>query len=112
MESRNWSDIAYNFLVGGDGAAYEGRGWTKQGAHTFGYNYRSIGISFIGTFNTAEAPKRQIVAAKQLIEMGIKNKYIREDYKLIGAKQTQTTLSPGAKLFEEIKTWPHFAPHL
>lgn len=36
MESRNWDDIAYNFLVGGDGAVYEGRGWHKQGAHTKG----------------------------------------------------------------------------
>lgn len=36
MESRSWDDIAYNFLVGGDGAVYEGRGWDKQGAHTKG----------------------------------------------------------------------------
>lgn len=36
MESKNWDDIAYNFIVGGDGAVYEGRGWEKQGAHTKG----------------------------------------------------------------------------
>lgn len=34
MNSRNWDDIGYNFLVGGDGNVYEGRGWLKQGAHT------------------------------------------------------------------------------
>lgn len=34
IESKNFSDIGYNFLVGGDGSAYEGRGWNKQGAHT------------------------------------------------------------------------------
>ncbi|XP_043477876.1 peptidoglycan-recognition protein LC-like isoform X2 [Leptopilina heterotoma] len=27
MTSKNWADIAYNFLVGGDGNGYEGRGW-------------------------------------------------------------------------------------
>jgi hypothetical protein len=31
-----WGDIAYNFMVGGDGAVYEGRGWDKQGAHSEG----------------------------------------------------------------------------
>lgn len=36
MESRNWDDIGYNFMVGGDGDVYEGRGWDKQGAHTKG----------------------------------------------------------------------------
>jgi len=36
MESRLWDDIGYNFLIGGDGAIYEGRGWDKQGAHTIG----------------------------------------------------------------------------
>lgn len=38
----------YNFLVGGDGLIYEGRGWGKKGAHTFGFNSQSVGIAFIG----------------------------------------------------------------
>ena len=33
-----WPDIGYNYLVGEDGQAYEGRGWNKEGAHTYGYN--------------------------------------------------------------------------
>lgn len=111
MESRNWSDIGYNFLVGGDGNAYEGRGWSKEGAHTFGYNSRSIGISFIGTFNSDQPPERQITAAKQLISLGVKSKYLNSNYKLIGARQTQTTLSPGAALFDIIKTWSHWTPN-
>lgn len=35
-DSKNYSDIAYNFLIGGDGNAYVGRDWDKQGAHTKG----------------------------------------------------------------------------
>ena len=38
------------FQVGGDGLIYEGRGWNKTGTHTIGFNDRSIGISFIGTY--------------------------------------------------------------
>lgn len=41
----------YNsFLVGDDGNIYEGAGWYKIGAHTYGYNSKSIGLAFIGTF--------------------------------------------------------------
>lgn len=36
IESRSWDDIGYNWLIGGDGQVYEGRGWNKQGAHTKG----------------------------------------------------------------------------
>jgi N-acetylmuramoyl-L-alanine amidase len=48
MDTRNFSDIAYNFLVGGDGETYEGRGWDVQGAFAKEFNNRSLGIAFIG----------------------------------------------------------------
>jgi len=54
-----WDDIGYNFLVGGDGNVYEGRGWDNQGAHVKGQNRASYGGAFIGDFTnelpTAEA---------------------------------------------------------
>lgn len=61
MVDWQWNDIGYNFLVGGDGAVYVGRGWDDEGAHTLGHNKRSIGIAFIGDFmkkNTTEATIR------------------------------------------------------
>lgn len=109
IESRSWWDIGYNFLVGGDGEAYEGRGWKSEGAHTYGYNVKSIGIAFIGTFNSVKPPERQITACKQLIAKGVELGYIKKDYKLLAHRQLQATQSPGAVLYEEIKTWDHWA---
>ncbi|XP_017776604.1 PREDICTED: peptidoglycan-recognition protein LC-like [Nicrophorus vespilloides] len=109
IESKHWWDIGYNFLVGGDGFAYEGRGWESEGAHSFGYNARSIGIAFIGTFNSIEPPKRQIIAAQQLIHKGIKLGYVAKDYKLVAARQLQTTQSPGETLLNLMKTWDNWA---
>jgi hypothetical protein len=43
--------IFRRFLVGGDGNVYEGRGWHQVGAHTYGFNKRSIGIAMIGEFS-------------------------------------------------------------
>lgn len=46
----------WRFLVGGDGNIYEGCGWTREGAHTYGYNKKSVGIGFIGNFQSKCRP--------------------------------------------------------
>jgi len=51
MDNNGWWDIGYNFLVGEDGNAYEGRGWNYVGAHAPGYNTQSIGICLPGHFS-------------------------------------------------------------
>lgn len=43
---------AFSFAVGGDGLAYEGRGWTTVGAHAAPQNSRSIGIVLIGNWSS------------------------------------------------------------
>lgn len=110
IESRGWWDIGYNFLVGGDGFAYVGRGWDSVGAHAYGYNNVSIGISFMGTFNNVRPPDRQLTAAKQLIELGVQSGKIAENYKLLAHRQVSATESPGTVLYQELQTWPHWAP--
>uniref|UniRef100_A0A0K8UW38 Peptidoglycan-recognition protein SC2 n=1 Tax=Bactrocera latifrons TaxID=174628 RepID=A0A0K8UW38_BACLA len=52
MDSLGWADIGYNFLIGGDGQVYEGRGWSTVGAHATNWNSKSIGISFMGNYNS------------------------------------------------------------
>ncbi|XP_058811205.1 peptidoglycan-recognition protein LE isoform X1 [Topomyia yanbarensis] len=108
IESRRWHDIAYNFLVGNDGNVYEGRGWKRIGSHTYGYNSRGIGISFVGCFMNELPAKIALQACKLLIERGVRDGYIQEDYQLIAHCQCSPTESPGRKLYEEIKTWPHW----
>lgn len=109
IESNGWWDIGYNFLVGGDGFAYKARGFTKEGAHTYGYNSRSICIAFIGTFDQFSPAKRQIRAAKQLISLAVEQGVLTSDFKILAARQLQGTVSPGKALFEIIKTWDHWA---
>ncbi|XP_049884664.1 peptidoglycan-recognition protein LE-like isoform X5 [Pectinophora gossypiella] len=108
IESRGWSDIGYNFLVGGDGSAYYGRGWDQIGAHTKGYNKYSIAIAFIGTFNSENPTKNQVEACKKLIKLGVAEGKLAKDYKLFAHRQLMSTLSPGDKVVDIIKTWPHF----
>ncbi|XP_024889991.1 peptidoglycan-recognition protein SD-like [Temnothorax curvispinosus] len=109
IESGMLSDIAYNFLVGGDGLAYVGRSWDYVGAYSISFNSKSIGISFIGTFNSVVPPEPQLRAAQKIIELGVEAGKIAPDYKLLGHRQISKTLSPGNALYNEIKNWPHWS---
>ncbi|CAG5044140.1 unnamed protein product [Parnassius apollo] len=109
MDSRGWWDIAYNFAVGSEGAAYEGRGWEIQGAHALHFNSVSIGICLIGDWTNSLPPKRQIKTVKSLIAQGVELGYIKPDYKLIGHRQVRNTKCPGDALYENVKTWEHYA---
>ncbi|KRT81728.1 hypothetical protein AMK59_5294, partial [Oryctes borbonicus] len=55
QNQKNFPDIGYNFLIGGDGKIYEGVGWHTLGHHTLEWNKKSVGIGYIGNFTT-EAP--------------------------------------------------------
>lgn len=50
-ELPSYKSSSSSFLIGNDGNVYEGAGWNKVGAHTLGYNRKSIGIAFIGDFS-------------------------------------------------------------
>ncbi|XP_031348836.1 peptidoglycan-recognition protein LE-like isoform X2 [Photinus pyralis] len=108
IESRRWSDIAYNYLVGCDGLTYQGRGWGVIGAHTKGYNDIAVGISFIGCFLRTLPSESALHQAKALIEWGVEVGAIDKDYVLVGHCQCCPTESPGRRLFEEIQTWDHW----
>ncbi|KAJ8975310.1 hypothetical protein NQ317_000488, partial [Molorchus minor] len=89
IESNHWWDIGYNFLVGGDGAAYEGRGWTQEAHTPSDITTRALEL---------------IVAFNKLIEKGVELNYIQKDYKILAARQLYGTESPGTAFFNEILT--------
>ncbi|CAH0546715.1 unnamed protein product [Brassicogethes aeneus] len=97
-------DIGYNFLVGNDGHAYEGRGWNHKNFHM----YDSVAICEIGDFTTDIFTNVMIESTKRLIDLGITLNKISTHYKLIGQNQTTTSESPGSNVYKVIKTWPHF----
>ncbi|KAJ8920327.1 hypothetical protein NQ315_011989 [Exocentrus adspersus] len=109
MDTLEFQDIGYNFLVGGDGKVYEGASWHKVGAHTRGYNSRSLGLAFIGNFSNKTPSDAQLKAAKDFLECAMELGELDKNYQLFGARQVSATESPGAKLFNEIKKWRHFS---
>ncbi|XP_039229756.1 peptidoglycan-recognition protein SB1 [Drosophila yakuba] len=105
---RSFSDIGYNFIVAGDGKVYEGRGFGLQGSHAPNYNRKSIGIVFIGNFERNAPSAQMLQNAKDLIELAKQRGHLKDNYTLLGHRQTKATSCPGDALFNEIKTWPHW----
>lgn len=104
MNDYNWNDIGWNFMVGGDGNAYEGCGWYALDA-TQGRK-RFISISFIGNFSDHEAPHKQLYAAQRFIVDGIKMNKIHQRYILHAHKSLITgDNNSGNLLYNQIILW-------
>jgi len=106
MDSNGWSDIGYNFLVGEDGNAYEGRGWNNVGAHASDWNSQSLGISVIGSFMTSPPNNAALNVIEQLITCGTDSGDIENLYSLHGHRDGGCTDCPGDALYNIIRTWP------
>lgn len=106
------ADIGFNFLVGGDGAAYEGRGWDTLGTHTYMYNSKSVGIALIGDFRTETPTNQQVIALLKLLRDGVNMSKITDNYTLVGAYQLQPTESPRQNLIKILTKLPHWSDQI
>lgn len=108
LDDRGWWDIAYNFLIAGDGRVYEGRGWSYVGAHSVNFNSNSIGIAFVGDFRDQEPTKAMLEAAQLLIDCGVKKGFLTPSREIHGARDVTCTESPGMGVYKHIMKWRNF----
>ncbi|KAJ8687609.1 hypothetical protein QAD02_023403 [Eretmocerus hayati] len=100
-------DVNFNFLVGGDGMVYLGRGWDKSSPYDENEDDKSIEISLIGRFGNVSPTKEQLTAVKRLICLGMREDKIAEDYDLLDYVQNgkPNMMSLGVKVLNMIKVW-------
>lgn len=98
-----WSGIGYNYWIAFDGTIYEARG-LHEGAHTQGWNDKSIGIGFQGNFEEQKMTNEQLWAGVELCSK-ILNDYSLHKKDMVGHNELTATLCPG-KYFrmKELKT--------
>ncbi|XP_048730122.1 uncharacterized protein LOC125647490 [Ostrea edulis] len=108
MKDRGWSDIAYGFLIGGDGQVYKGRGWDHVGSNTYRYNYVSLAVAFIGDFNDTMPGSIALSAAQKLLTCGVHRNAIKISYSLYGHRDARNTSCPGYTLYNAIRKWEHY----
>lgn len=109
MDVNGWPDIGYNWLVGEDGRAYEGRGWDKVGAHTYGYNDVAVAVSVIGDY-TSRVPNAAAQAAiNNIFNCAVQQGILSGSYEMFGHRDGGCTACPGDSLYPLIQTWPQYS---
>ncbi|KAJ8400408.1 hypothetical protein AAFF_G00397910 [Aldrovandia affinis] len=107
MQDRHFQDIGYNFLIGGDGMIYEGRGWGVVGAHSKGNNHDSVGIAFMGNFNHESPSPAALSSTRLLLHCGVALGHLHPTYTLLGHRDLAKTECPGNTLYEALCLLTH-----
>ncbi|XP_054264536.1 peptidoglycan-recognition protein SB1-like [Macrosteles quadrilineatus] len=72
-------DIVFNFLIGGNGQVYEGRGWNSSPRlnHKLQrFSRNALHIAFLGNLRATMPPQKMFNAARDLVELGIRKHFI------------------------------------
>ncbi|KRK00888.1 peptidoglycan-recognition protein LC isoform X1 [Drosophila yakuba] len=113
IESLQKSDIAYNFLIGGDGNVYVGRGWDKVGAHMNNsfFDSRSLSFAYIGSFKTLQPSEKQLSVTRLLLARGVKLGKIAPDYRFTASSKLMPTVTDfkADALYKSFANWTHWS---
>ncbi|XP_016934720.3 peptidoglycan-recognition protein LC isoform X5 [Drosophila suzukii] len=111
IESVQEDDIVFNFLIGGDGNVYVGRGWDQVGAHMAGYNSKSLSFAYIGSFQTIKPSAKQLSVTRLLLERGVKLGKIDPNYRFTAASKLEPTLTQykADALYQSFGNWTHWS---
>lgn len=100
---RGYREIGYHFGIELAGPSYEilsGRMPDETGAHTIGYNERSLGICLVGNFDADEPPAAQWRTGIKLVRWMVRQYGIPVD-NIIGHREAEgVTKSCPGKMFD------------
>ncbi|XP_022096200.1 peptidoglycan recognition protein-like [Acanthaster planci] len=99
MDSKGWNDIGYNFVIGGDGRVYEGRGWETVVPHTseISYDPRIVVIALIGNYTDSPRSLGMVNVLKQLFTCGVEKAQLTENLVICGQRDA----------YSELVDWPN-----
>ncbi|XP_054265379.1 peptidoglycan-recognition protein SB2-like [Macrosteles quadrilineatus] len=83
-------DIQWNFMVGGTGRVYEGRGWeicADKDVEFEQYHKKSIDIAYIGRYGENHVTPLMEEAVNKFVKIGIDEFYIDPDFIFLGHKE-------------------------
>lgn len=97
-----WSGIAYNWLIFQSGRIYEGRGWSRVGAHTENHNSTSVGICFVVDGDVHDLTHAAIAAGRRVIDAGVRYKFIAANYSIRGHHDYAAKTCPGTRIYPKL----------
>uniref|UniRef100_A0A8W7N511 Peptidoglycan recognition protein family domain-containing protein n=1 Tax=Anopheles atroparvus TaxID=41427 RepID=A0A8W7N511_ANOAO len=116
-EADSWAarkdHIPYNFLIGGDGVTYEGRGWKAQhGFEELPGRNQSLVVAMIGNFTDRQPAEVQYAELKAFLTESIRRFSLAAQYRLRGAVNESLATNDGSALFDQLQRWPHWTGFL
>ncbi|KAG6923311.1 peptidoglycan recognition protein 3 [Chelydra serpentina] len=79
-----------------------------MGAHAKGWNHKSLGFSFLGSFSRRVPNAAALNAARRLIQCAVSRGFLSRSYTLKGHRNVNPTSCPGDALYRVIRGWPRF----
>uniref|UniRef100_A0A6P7FTR3 Peptidoglycan-recognition protein LE-like isoform X3 n=1 Tax=Diabrotica virgifera virgifera TaxID=50390 RepID=A0A6P7FTR3_DIAVI len=97
MTTMNYSDIGYNFLIGGDGNIYIGRSFGVHNEHM----HKTIDIAIHGNFYFDQFYDYMQNSTKNILDAGLEMGYISQNFSLVCHNQTELGVSsPGRNVYK------------
>ncbi|PVC91405.1 hypothetical protein DBP19_16415 [Streptomyces sp. CS090A] len=94
--AQGWSGVGYHFVVDQAGNIYEGRGWTRTGAHCPGFNVSGIGVQ-IAVGGDQEPSEAALAACRALYDEACQR--TGRTLAKRGHRDGIATLCPGPRLY-------------
>ncbi|MEU7400016.1 peptidoglycan-binding protein [Streptomyces sp. NPDC044948] len=95
-----WAGVGYSFVVSQAGEIFEGRGWTRQGAHCPGHNVSGFGVQ-IAIGGDQEPSKAALAACRALYDEACRK--TGRTLAKRGHRDGIATQCPGSKLYSWVK---------
>ena len=67
--SRKWAGIGCHYFIDKKGEIFTGRPRNAVGAHTYGFNQKSVAVCFQGDFNKEQTEEKQLEGAVMLVAL-------------------------------------------
>lgn len=86
-KANGWAGFGYNFAGTDDGSIYEGRGWSKTGAHASGFNDTALGYCWLINGDKRPPTKAAWDAFAGFLLLGLSARVIHKDFWLVGHRR-------------------------
>ena len=96
-KSLGWGKIGYHYFIDKTGLLTQGRADAEEGAHTIGYNTKSLGICLAGNFDATLPTEVQINTLKVLL-IKLANAYVIPLEKIVPHRFAQSKTCYGKLL--------------
>src|SRR5690606_29774313 len=101
INGNGWSGVGYNWIIGEDGVAYEGRGWTLQGAHCPGHNVSGLAVLIAVGKGGKKASAAALATARALYDEACER--TGNTLAMRGHRDGIATECPGPDLYEWVR---------